>query len=75
MDLLKPKFNCNPIAGSPLGTKHTLQSRLNMSKAHKGKTLIEKEKIIEGTLKSGSTVVNPRRIDRDDVEFILKEIF
>ncbi len=35
IDTLNPKFNCSKIAGSPLGVKHTLQARLNMSEAHK----------------------------------------
>ena len=39
IDNLHPKFNCSKTAGSPLGVKHTLQSRLNMSKSHLGKKL------------------------------------
>lgn len=38
IDTLKPRYNCNLVAGSPLGVKHTEESRLNMSKAHKGLT-------------------------------------
>lgn len=41
IDKLNPKFNIAKIAGSPLGVKHTLQSRINMSNAHKGKSLKE----------------------------------
>lgn len=41
INILKPKYNISKIAGSPLGVKHTLQSRINMSNAHKGKTLKE----------------------------------
>ena len=52
-----------------------LLAALKIISPFKGRRLIKKEKIIEGTLKSGSTAANPRRIDRDDVEFILKEIF
>ena len=36
MDKLHPVFNCSPTAESPLGTKHTVQSRKNMSRAHVG---------------------------------------
>lgn len=42
MDELKPVFNVAKIAGSPLGVKHTLQSRVNMSNAQKGKSLKER---------------------------------
>lgn len=52
-----------------------LLSALNITSPFKGKRLIEKEKIIEATLKSGSTFANPKEIDRDDVEFILRELF
>lgn len=52
INLLKPKFNCSLIAGSPLGVKHTLQSRMNMSKAHKGKSLNHKLNCICGVCKS-----------------------
>lgn len=36
INLLKPLYNMSPTAGSPLGTKHTEQSKQNMSNAHKG---------------------------------------
>lgn len=41
----------------------------------KRKAMIEKEKIINEALKSGSTAANPKRIGRSDVEFILRELF
>ncbi|MFC1548720.1 iron-containing alcohol dehydrogenase family protein [Candidatus Omnitrophota bacterium] len=41
----------------------------------KGRDIIEKEEVIKATLESGSTAANPKPIDRDDVEFMLKEIF
>lgn len=50
IDTLKPKYNCSKTAGSPLGVKHTLQARLNMSKAHLGKKLTP-ESIAKRTLK------------------------
>lgn len=52
-----------------------LLAELKIDPPFKGKRLIEKEKIIEETLQSGSTAATPRRIDREDVEFILKELF
>ena len=39
IDTFNPKFNCSKTAGSPLGVKHTLQARINMSKSHLGKKL------------------------------------
>lgn len=50
IDILNPKYNCCKIAGSPLGVKHTLQSRINMSNAHLGKKL-SKESIEKRSLK------------------------
>jgi group I intron endonuclease len=50
IDELLPKFNCSKKAGSPLGVKHTLQARQNMSNAHKGIKL-SKEAIIKRTIK------------------------
>lgn len=41
----------------------------------KGKLIIEPEKIIRETLSSGSTGANPKPITREDVEFILNELF
>jgi alcohol dehydrogenase class IV len=52
-----------------------LLCRLNITSPFKGKELIEKEKIIQETLQSGSTAANPKDITRDDVEFILSQIF
>ena len=43
-------FNMSRIAGSPLGVKHTIISRLNMSNAHLGKKLT-KESIQKRSLK------------------------
>lgn len=45
---LNPKYNICKIAGSPLGVKHTIEARLNMSKAHLGKKL-SKESIKKRT--------------------------
>jgi len=52
-----------------------LLSSLEIRSPFKGKPLIEKEKIIAETLQSGSTASSPKKITREDVEFILKELF
>lgn len=52
-----------------------LLKALKIESPFKGKEVIEREKIIEETLKSGSTAANPKEIIRDDVDFILQEIF
>lgn len=50
IDNLRPEFNCSQTAGSPLGTRHTRQSRLNMSRAHRG-IRPTKEALAKRTLK------------------------
>lgn len=52
-----------------------LLESLKMPSPFKGRPLVEKEKIIEEALKSGSTAANPKAIVHEDVEFILDEIF
>jgi alcohol dehydrogenase class IV len=54
---------------------HELQKTLKIVSPFKGKPLLEKEKIVRETLCSGSTAANPKTITREDVEYILKEIF
>jgi len=54
---------------------HELQKTLKIISPFKGKPLIEKEKIIQETLQSGSTAANPKPITREDVEYLLREIF
>jgi group I intron endonuclease len=39
IDTLCPRYNISKTAGSPLGVKHTIEARINMSKAHLGKKL------------------------------------
>lgn len=36
LDEFRPEYNLSPTAGSPLGTRHSLQSRANMSAAQRG---------------------------------------
>ncbi len=54
---------------------HELHKTLKIVSPFKGKPLLEKEKIIAETLKSGSTAANPKTITREDVEYLLREIF
>jgi alcohol dehydrogenase class IV len=54
---------------------HELQKTLRIVSPFKGKPVLEKEKIISETLKSGSTAANPKPITREDVEYLLREIF
>ena len=54
---------------------HELQKTLKIASPFKGKPLLEKEKIIAEALASGSTAANPKAITREDVEYLLKEIF
>jgi len=54
---------------------HELQKTLKIVSPFKGKTLPEKEKIIRETLESGSTAANPKPITREDVEYLLRELF
>lgn len=52
-----------------------LQSAFGIQSPFKGKEVIEKEKIVSETLKSGSTAANPKTVTREDVEFLLRHIF
>ncbi len=54
---------------------HELQKTLKIISPFKGRPLPEKEKIIAETLQSGSTAANPKTITREDVEYLLREIF
>jgi hypothetical protein len=37
LNLFKPKYNLNPTAGSPLGRKHTKETKLIMREVRLGK--------------------------------------
>jgi alcohol dehydrogenase class IV len=54
---------------------HELQKTLKIVSPFKGKPVLEKEKIIAETLRSGSTAANPKAITREDVEYLLRELF
>lgn len=51
------------------------QQELGIQSPFKGKDIPEKEKIIDETLRSGSTAANPKPVTREGVEFLLNEIF
>lgn len=71
----KYEIMSNIVGMDLLKRVETLLDALDITSPFKGKALIENEKIIEETLKSGSTAANPKKIERSDVEFILKQIF
>jgi len=47
LDTLKPKYNISKKAGSPLGIKHSLRSRINMSRSHIGMSKEERGHKVE----------------------------
>ena len=69
IDNLSPTFNFAKIAGSPLGVKHTVKSKLNMSLAHIGQSFEERGHKIDCNCpicnhKSGKD--SPRYIPREE---------
>jgi len=52
-----------------------LLKTLHISSPLKGMAILEKEMIISETLSSGSTAANPKKITREDVEYILNYLF
>jgi group I intron endonuclease len=44
MNFFAPAYNGRPIANSPLGTKHSLETRAKMSAAHKGRVFSAEHK-------------------------------
>lgn len=52
-----------------------LLTELNIISPFKGLQIIEKDKILKETLESGSTAANPKKIEVNDIEFIIREIF
>jgi alcohol dehydrogenase class IV len=63
------------IGGDLLERAQGLMSALDISSPFTGKPCKEKEKIIRETLSSGSTAANPRKVVREDVEYILSGLF
>jgi alcohol dehydrogenase class IV len=53
----------------------SLLNYFSIQSPFRGERFIEKEKIIEETLHSGSTAANPKEITRSDVEFLLSALF
>lgn len=68
IDTLNPKYNCSKTAGSPLGVKHTLQSKTNMSKAHIGLTKEER-----GHKEDCSCPICNRKVGKDSPRYIPRE--
>ena len=52
-----------------------LLQKLKIESPFKGKKILEKNLILQETLRSGSTAANPKKISSRDVEFILSELF
>jgi len=75
MDNQKYAIMSQAVGMDLLQKVHELQKTLKITSPFKGKPLLEKEKIISETLKSGSTAANPKPITREDVEYLLKELF
>ena len=51
-----------------------LIAALGITSPFNGGEFEKRDKIIDGTLSSGSTAANPKKVGKEDVEFILKEI-
>jgi alcohol dehydrogenase class IV len=52
-----------------------LLAALEIVSPFRGMEVTEKEKIIRETLDSGSTAANPKKVSREDVEYLLNEVF
>ncbi|MDD5455401.1 MAG: iron-containing alcohol dehydrogenase [Candidatus Margulisbacteria bacterium] len=64
------------IAGDDLIKKiEVLKQLFKIPEFFKGKEIIKKEQIINYTINSGSTRANPKDITREDVEWLLKQLF
>lgn len=62
IDFFKPKYNGRPIANSPLGTKHTEQTKLKMSAAHKGKIFSKNHCANISKAKKGKSISDAQKI-------------
>ena len=58
LDMLSPEYNISPTAGSPLGVRHTLETRRKISKAKKGHSVSEatRGKISRSLKKNGKVI-------------------
>jgi group I intron endonuclease len=62
INFFSPAYNGRPIANSPLGTKHSAETRAKMSAAHKGKVFSETHRFNLYKAKKGvSTVTDAQR--------------
>jgi len=65
----------NSVGMDFLERSEALLKILSISSPFRGRDIMNKEQIIEETLKSGSTASNPKEITVADVEFMLNELF
>jgi len=49
--------------------------QLNITNPFKDKKLIDRQKIIAATIASGSTAANPKKIDEQDIAYMLQKLF
>lgn len=71
----KYKSLCKEVGLDFLERSEALIGLLAIRSPFKGREVIDKGRIIEETVKSGSTAANPKQITAEDVEFLLKELF
>lgn len=71
----KYKILCDAARGDFIEKAEIVTKALGIISPFAGKPLIEKEKIISETLKSGSTAANPITVARSDIENILENVF
>jgi alcohol dehydrogenase class IV len=76
-DVMGDKYDKMGVAvmGDFAEKTEALLKTLNIISPFRGKPVLEKELIIRETLASGSTAANPKAVAREDVEFLLSELF
>lgn len=63
------------VGGDLLSVTNRLIEDFSIRSPFAGKTITDREKVIEETLASGSTAANPRKVSAADVEYLLDRIF
>jgi alcohol dehydrogenase class IV len=63
------------IGGDLLSETNRLLQAFEVRSPFAGKLIVDKDKVIEETLASGSTAANPRKVTASDVEYLLDRIF
>jgi group I intron endonuclease len=61
MNFFVPAYNNRPVADSPLGTKHSLETRAKMSAAHKGRVFSDKHKANLSASAQGRVISEERK--------------